>query len=207
MIDLKHAVQEKGYTVAHIKTDSIKIPNADKKIIKFVTDFGKKYGYTFEHEATYDKLCLVNQAVYVGRDTDGHWTAVGKEFQHPYIFKTLFSKEPIEFVDMTEVKAVTTALYLDMNEDLDEDSHDYRFVGRAGSFVPISPGKGGGLLLRQKEDKYHAAPGTKGYRWLESTYVRELGKENDIDQEYFRTLVDEAVDHIREFVPIDEFLD
>ena len=36
MIDLKHEVQERGYTVAHIKTDSIKIPNADKEIIKFV---------------------------------------------------------------------------------------------------------------------------------------------------------------------------
>jgi hypothetical protein len=53
MIDLKHAVQDLGYTVAHIKTDSIKIPNADQKIIDFVFDFGKDYGYTFEHEDTY----------------------------------------------------------------------------------------------------------------------------------------------------------
>ena len=44
MIDLKHAVQEKGFTVAHIKTDSIKIPNATDEIINFVVDFGKKYG-------------------------------------------------------------------------------------------------------------------------------------------------------------------
>lgn len=207
MIDLKHAVQELGYTVAHIKTDSIKIPNADKKIIKFISDFGKKYGYTFEHEATYDKFCLVNDAVYIAKKDSGEWTATGKEFQHPYIFKTLFSKEPIEFRDMCETKAVTTALYLDLNEELDEDIHNYTFVGRAGSFVPVSPGKGGGLLLRQKEDNYHAAPGTKGYRWLESEHVRELGKEKDIDQEYFRNLVDKAADHIKDFVSLDEFLD
>ena len=62
MIDLKHAVQEQGYSAVHIKTDSIKIPNATPEIISFVTDFGKKYGYDFEHEMTYDKFCLVNDA-------------------------------------------------------------------------------------------------------------------------------------------------
>ena len=67
MVDLLQAVQEKGYTVAHIKTDSIKIPDADDKIIKFVMDFGKKYGYEFEHEATYEKMCLVNDAVYIAK--------------------------------------------------------------------------------------------------------------------------------------------
>lgn len=36
-------VQKRGYTVAHIKTDSIKIPNADKKIIDFVFEYGKEY--------------------------------------------------------------------------------------------------------------------------------------------------------------------
>ena len=47
MIDLKEAVQKEGYTVAHIKTDSIKIPDATPEIIKFVKEFGKKYGYIF----------------------------------------------------------------------------------------------------------------------------------------------------------------
>lgn len=207
MIDLKYAIQEQGYQVAHIKTDSVKIPNADQHIIDFIFEFGKKYGYTFEHEATYDKLVLVNDAVYVAKDTGGKWTATGKEFQHPYIFKTLFSKEPIDFIDMCELKAVTTALYLDLNEGLDEDAHNYQFVGKAGTFVPISPGKGGGILLRQKEDRYYAASGSKGYRWLEAQYVRELKKEKDIDIEYYRALVDNAADHINEFVPLTELLD
>ena len=52
MVDLKNEVQKRGFTVAHIKTDSIKIPDATPEIIKFVMDFGKRYGYTFEHEAT-----------------------------------------------------------------------------------------------------------------------------------------------------------
>lgn len=119
MIDLQKAVEAKGYTVAHVKTDSIKIPNADDEIISFVMDFGKKYGYDFEHEATYEKLCLVNEAVYIAKDaSDGHWTAIGTQFQVPYVFKTLFSHEDLEFWDMCETKSVTTALYLDMNEGL-----------------------------------------------------------------------------------------
>ena len=120
MIDLKHAVQERGFTVAHIKTDSIKIPNATPEIISFVMEFGKKYGYNFEHEATYDRMCLVNDAVYIakykGGEHDGEWTATGAQFQVPYVFKKLFSNEEITFEDMCETKAVTSALYLDMNE-------------------------------------------------------------------------------------------
>lgn len=123
MINLKHAVQEKGFTVAHIKTDSIKIPNATPEIIQFVMDYGKKYGYDFEHEATYDRMCLVNDAVYIARYKNddgipGKWTATGAQFAVPYVFKKLFSKEPIEFEDMCEAKSVSTALYLDMNEGL-----------------------------------------------------------------------------------------
>ena len=122
MIDLKHEVQKRGFTVAHIKTDSIKIPNATKEIIDFVMNFGKKYGYTFEHEATYDRMCLVNDAVYICKYKDGKkagkWDATGTQFQIPYVFKTLFSKEPIEFDDMCETKSVTSSLYLDMNENL-----------------------------------------------------------------------------------------
>ena len=128
MVDLKHEVQKRGFTVAHIKTDSIKIPNATPEIIQFVMDFGKRYGYTFEHEATYEKMCLVNNAVYIAKYKDGDWTATGKQFQVPYVFKTLFSKEPITFEDMCETFSVKGALYLDMNEHLpDVSMHEKAF--------------------------------------------------------------------------------
>ena len=125
MVNLKHEVQNRGFTVAHIKTDSIKIPDATPEIIQFVMDYGKLYGYTFEHEATYDRMCLVNDAVYIAKysedeqnDHPGQWTATGAQFAVPYVFKTLFSKEPIRFEDLTETKSCTTALYLDMNEKM-----------------------------------------------------------------------------------------
>lgn len=140
MINLQHEVQMRGYTVAHIKTDSIKIPNADMDIINFVTEYGKLYGYTFEHEATYEKMCLVNDAVYIAKyatadicnelygyvpaDNIKHfkkhnhpWTATGTQFQIPYVFKTLFSKEDITFDDLCVTQQTTSdGLYLDNNE-------------------------------------------------------------------------------------------
>ena len=126
MRTLQDEVVARGFTVAHIKTDSIKIPNATPEIIQFCMDFANKYGYTFEHEATYDRMCLVNDAVYIAKYKDGkhagEWTATGTQFQVPYVFKTLFSKEPIEFNDVCETKSVTSALYLDMNEDLPDVS-------------------------------------------------------------------------------------
>lgn len=206
MIDLKHEVQKRGWTVAHIKTDSIKIPEANKDIIDFVIEFGKKYGYDFEHEVTYEKFCLVNDAVYIAKDTNGKWHAIGAQFSHPYVFKTLFSGEPIEFNDLCETKAVTTALYLDMNEDLPDGEHDYHFVGKAGLFCPIKPGAGGGLLMREKEGKYYAATGTKGYRWLEAEMVKQLNKEDDIDLTYHRTLVDKAIATISKYGDFEWFI-
>lgn len=126
MRTLQDEVQSRGFTVAHIKTDSIKIPDATPEIIQFCMDFATQYGYTFEHEATYDRMCLVNNSVYIAKYKDGkhagEWTATGTQFQIPYVFKKLFSKEPIEFNDLCETKSVTTALYLDRNENLTDVS-------------------------------------------------------------------------------------
>ena len=209
MIDLKYALQEKGYKVVHIKTDSVKIANATPEIISFVFEFGKRYGYDFEHESTYSKFCLVNDAVYIAKEEDGSWTATGAEFQHPFVFKTLFSKEEITFVDMCETKAVTgdSALYLDMNEGIaPEGEHSYQFVGRIGLFCPVKEGAGGGVLVREKEGKYYAATGTKGYRWLEAETLKTLGLFDQIDTTYHNKLVSDAIDHISHFGDFDYFV-
>lgn len=212
MIDLKHAVQELGYTVAHIKTDSIKVPNADQKIIDFVTEFGKKYGYDFEHEATYDRMCLVNNAVYIARygtgSHAGQWTATGAQFAQPYVFKTLFSNEPIGFSDLCETRNVATALYLDMNECLPEDEHNYVFVGKTGQFCPIKKGSGGGVLLRSNKDGkgYSNVTNSKGFRWLESETVMNAGLEAQIDRSYFDELVNDALENMGQYGDVEWFI-
>jgi hypothetical protein len=66
-------------------------------------------------------MCLVNDAVYIARYDNGEWTATGAQFQQPYIFKTLFSGESVDFADLCETKSVTGgAIYLDMNEKLEQ---------------------------------------------------------------------------------------
>jgi hypothetical protein len=204
MVDLAEAVKAKGWTVAHIKTDSIKIPDITDEIVDFVMEFGKRYGYTFEWEATYDKMCLVNDAVYIARyrnddGSAGKWTATGAQFAEPYIFKTMFSHEDLTFDDYCQTKSVSTSMYLDMNESLGEDEHNYIFVGKVGSFCPIKEGCGGGVLLREKDGKYYSVGGTKGFRWLESEVIRNNHMEDLIDMSYFANMADAAVSTIEEF--------
>ncbi len=146
MKTLQDELVERGYTVAGIRTDSIKIPNADNAIIQFCMEFADKYGYSFQHEATYERLALVDKANYIAtymkpemcmekhgyipKDNAKHykkhahpWTSTGDKFQRPYIFKGLFSGEPINFDDLCETKSVSKSdIYLDMNEKLPDVS-------------------------------------------------------------------------------------
>lgn len=197
MIDLKHEVQQRGFIVAHIKTDSIKIPDATPEIIEFVTEFGKKYGYDFEHEVTYDVFCLVNDAVYVARD-ENKWTAVGAQFQHPYVFKTLFTKEPLVFDDFCEMKNVTQGtMYMDFSGtgELENMVH----VGRTGSFVPVT--NDGGVLWRVKDGNKYAVTGTKGLIWVHREVADQRNKEGklNINMDYFEDLKDKAAQAITQF--------
>lgn len=262
-----------GIQVVHLKVDSIKLPNATPETIKFCMEFARKYGYEFDHEATYDRMCLIDKAQYVAAykkpeecekmygyipsDNKKHfrrhnypWTTTGDAFQHPYIFKTLFSGEEIEFKDMCETKSVKdAAIYLDMNEKLPDVSiyekelsrrifnaehdetkryklnselcdwtnndlekkissgHCYQFVGRVGSFYPIRSGCGGGILLSKRRGKFDSMNGSKGYRWLESEAVKELGKEEEYDPGYFDALLNGAIKAAEEFCVFEDFVD
>ena len=258
MVTLKNEIIKKGYKPFHFKTDSVKIADADEKIINFCMDFARKYGYEFEHEATYEKICIVNGSTYIAKysndilngDHAGTWTATAAQFQQPYVFKTLFSHEEIVFKDMCEVKEVKGALYLDMNENLPnvtefeqlkdardkqfndkkltkaqekmifdhqdlsdkqvqnriDKGHCYHFIGKVGEFCPIVQGCGGGELLRFDNGKYSAVTGTKGFRWLESETVKQLGKFDDIDKSYYTKLVDEAVKDISQYTDFEWFV-
>lgn len=238
MMDLKEEVEKRGFDVVHIKTDSIKIPNATPEIIKFVSDFGKKYGFVFDHEATYERMCLIDEAVYIAKYADvkscekmygyapkdnkkhqNEWTATGTKFQIPYVFKTLFSGEPLEFEDYTVTKSVTTAMYLKYGDVV-------KFVGKVGNFMPVLEdnkyGLYGGELVRENVDKngnvkYDSVTGTKkkggkdgAYLWIESEDVRDLPfkleYDDYIDKSYFLALVDDAVISIAEFGSVDEFI-
>lgn len=180
MMDLKHAVQERGYTVAHIKTDSIKIPNADQSIIDFVFDFGKQYGYDFEHEDTYSRLALVNKSTYVCQDQEGSWHATGAQFQDPFVFKKLFTKEPLTKEDFFVTKEVKNAsVFL-----------GDKFIGR---LAEVYASKTGDEMFRVADEKKGSISGTKGYRWKLS---RQWSGHKDIDMSYYKDIVEKAIDAI-----------
>lgn len=233
MVLLKQFVQELGFTVAHIKTDSIKIPGATQAIIDKVSDFGRQYGYDFEHEATYDRMCLVNDAVYIAKydkDSGGEWTATGAQFKHPYVFKRLFTGEQIYFTDLCETKQVSKgAMNLryaegdveigDFHDDMlaspdgktfVDPSADYTHVGRSGSFVPVkednSEGIVGGELLRIVDGKPYAVTGTTGYKWVESDMIRTL-KGEEVNRMMYLDLGDvvEGIGTVADFVDMEYF--
>lgn len=228
MIDLKCYVQDlieegelpKDCRVVHIKTDSIKVacpsrPDMIPAIVDLVSDFGKRYGYDFEHEATYEKFCLVNDAVYIAKygwaekeSKIGTWEAVGAQFQHPYVFKTLFTNETVERADLYETKQVTQgAMYLDydgVGRPAVLDVGQMIFVGRTGSFVPVE--NGGALLWRVKDGKCYAVTGTKDHIWVESQIYEKNPSEYNVDMGYYNKMADKAIDTINKFGDFKEFV-
>jgi hypothetical protein len=242
MVTLKHALKERNIDVIHIKTDSVKIPNATPEDIEFIKEFGAKYGYNFDLEATYKKLCLVNDAVYIayedesvkkGKIVPAHWTATGAEFKHPYVFKKLFSGEPISFRDLCETKQVAKgAMYLYFGESEPENKDDklLRHIGKSGMFVAIAPDNGrfqGGKLLCLRDDKFNAVNGTRNYLWAEAEMLKVLengaiermcfermedavegtGSIADIiDISYYENVSEEAKKSVEKFGNFDEFV-
>lgn len=225
MIDLKEFVQSKGFIVAHIKTDSIKIPDANEFIIEEVKKFGKRYGYDFDHEATYEKMCLVNDAVFIAKVDNGgsddfpYWKAVGTQFQIPYVFKKLFSNEPIKFEDVCTTRSVMKgAMFLDFKPDDATPAtpeQGMAFIGRTGLFVPVR--EDGGTLVRVVDNKPYAVSGTKGYKWQDAEVFKNKYKidpaffeveafEDKIDLDYFNDLAHDAIAAIEKYGSYEEFV-
>lgn len=221
MRTLQDEIEDHGGHIVAIRTDSCKIPNATPKVIQFVQDFAKKYGYEMEHECTYEKMCLVNKSAYIAKYDEygirnkggkhaSEWSATATQFAVPYVFKTMFSKEPLIFDDYCETKEVKTpyAMYLDKNEFLVEDEHNYCYVGRVGQFTPVLEGNGGGLLVKTKGEKYDGVTGTVGYRWLESEEIRNMKLEHPediVDKSYYISQVDKAAEAISKYGDVEWF--
>lgn len=197
MMDLREFIEGEGYQVVHIKTDSVKVPNAKPQLFEAIQAIAEEYGYNFEHEATYDRFCLLNDAVYVARygwaqdeRKIGTWEAVGAQFQHPVVFKALFTGEEILWEDYVETKQVQKGhMYLEHDEGA------RTFIGRFGAFVPVV--SGGQTLLRVDGDKASAVTGTKDFKWALSDVARIEGLE--VDQTYYQDLINEGISAIEKF--------
>ena len=230
MINLKHEIWDRGFKVVHVSTDSIKIANATREIIAFAFDYAKKYGYTFEHEASYDKMVMADHVNYIAhymstekckdlydgfipddnakaeKDKNKHlqgWTVTGDMFANPYAFKSLFTHEEIIFNDKcVTINANKGSLHLIGDEGTDHETDT--FIGTIGQFTPMS--KGGSKLYVLRDGKRNAASGTKGYEFLESTTVEMNHLESDINNDYFNSICDENVKTIENYIPFEQFV-
>lgn len=199
MIDLKYHIESLGYTVVHIKTDSIKVSNADETIINDIQEFARSYGYEMEIAGMYDRMVLIDKAQLIGHnkgEDENSWHAIGAEFAQPFVYKTLFDKsEPLYEKDYLITKTTKAGpMYLG-----DE------FIGKAGEFYPSKTGL---ELTWAKTDeetgevKHNSVTGAKGFKWRLST---ELTKD-DIDMSYFDQMLDTSIEKIKSVGDIKELL-
>lgn len=209
MHTLQENVTKMGYHVIHIKTDSIKIANPDEKVCNYILKFGQHYGITFEVEHTWDRICLVNDAVFVGLHANddpkspGEWETTGKQFQVPFVRKSLFTHEPIEFYDICQTVNVRKGeLHLVFNAETDHEKDN--FIGHISEFVPMKTY--GGTLYCYRDGKRSSPSGTKGQLWMEAEAVKDSGLSEDIDISYWRKQADKAIDTINKFGSFDEFV-
>lgn len=177
MIDLKHALMERGEKVIHIKTDSVKVEKFTEDTWGFIQEFGHKYGYDFEHEAVYTKMVLLDKATYIAKDTNGKWHATGARFKQPYVFKTLFSGEPVLTKDFGLIKQAKRPIYL-----------GDKFIGKAAHvYASIS---GQEMLTKDELDKSAYVQGTKGYKFK---LMSEFTDITDVDVDYYNDLVKDTL--------------
>ena len=152
-------------------------------------------------------MCLINDAVLIGKWDKNHpkhpgeWEAVGARFAEPYVFKTLFSKEPVVFKDFVCVREVKKGhIYMET------PTGAMVFIGGVGGFVPVKEEYGGGKLWRVKDERRYAVSDTKGYLWLPYDMAAELPPDA-IDLNYFRKKVDDACSEIAKYGDLSSFLD
>ena len=201
---LRSELEARGVLAVHYKTDSVKIVDYTEADVEFVVSFAAKYGYTFKIERIFTKMALVNKAELVAKTTTGKWDAVGATFQNPYVYKTLFSKEPLTLKDLSVPHAVKEAsMYLDFKHI---PKGGRRFIGKVGLFVPMIP-EYGGELIRVAKDREGYVSSTKGFYWLEYHQVLESNLEDFIDHSYHRHLVDDAVAKLQTVGDISGFLE
>nr|DAU82563.1 MAG TPA: DNA polymerase [Caudoviricetes sp.] len=184
MVDLKFAIEEQGYKVCHIKTDSVKVPNADEKIIQFVHDFGKqeKYKYKFEHEHTYKRMALINNAVYIAQLEDDSWSPVGAEYANTYLLKRVWTKEELVDRDFFITKQSKGHIYLG-----DE------FVGKVGSIYASKTGAE--CMWTDDDENFKSVTGTKGYLFKQT----DKFDIEDVDFSYYDKV---AVDGLKKIMKV-----
>ena len=122
--------------------------------------------------------------------------------KHAYSASRKFSSTEIEMMERELIDLNKDAAILN---ELISKGHNYIFIGKAGSFCPVKSGQGGGILVREKDGKYYAATGSKGFRWREGESISGSNRIDLIDMGYFENLANTAKKSIEEYGPFEDF--
>lgn len=189
MIEVQLQLQAAGAKVVHVKTDSVKVVNPTDEHRQIIKDLGEQFGYDFDHEATYEKMALVNDAVYVAKvgwnikpHKIGIWEAIGAQFKEPYVYKKLFSKEELFDEDFVTIKnAKVGQIYI-----------NDQFVGKVATIYASVTGYDV-MRVDAEKNKTSFVTGTKNRKWRQS---EEFLGVKDIDMDYYDDLCRKAIDKI-----------
>ena len=173
MVDLRFYLEELGYNVIHIKTDSVKVADITEECVQLIHEFGARpeYNYKFDYEDKYSRLALINNAVYICQSDmkkPGKWSATGAEFRDPYVFKRVWTKEKLVDKDFFITKQSKGHIYLGTE-----------FVGKVGSIYASKSGEE--ALWTTDEENFKYLSETKGHRFKQS----ENFVFTDIDMDYY----------------------
>lgn len=187
MVDLRFYLEDLGYNVIHIKTDSVKVADITDECVDLIHEFGNRpeYNYKFEYEDRYSRLALINNAVYICQSDmkkPGKWSATGAEFRDPYIFKRVWTKEKIEDKDFMITKQSKGHIYLG-NE----------FVGKVASIYASKTGEE--ALWTSDEENFKYVTGTKDFKFRKDTdFVF-----TDVDMLYYDK---KAIDALKKIIKV-----
>ena len=173
MVDLRFYLEELGYNVIHIKTDSVKVADITEECVQIIHEFGARpeYNYKFDYEDRYSRLALINNAVYICQSDmkkPGKWSATGAEFRDPYVFKRVWTKEKLVDKDFFITKQSKGHIYLGTE-----------FIGKVGSIYASKSGEE--ALWTTDEENFKYLTETKGYRFKKSDDFLFT----DIDMDYY----------------------
>lgn len=180
MIQLKQRLWDMGVTVVHVSVDSIKVSGITEDQKNYILNFAKQFGYNFEIEAHFKKLCLLDDTNYLAlqdqadeEPIEPKWVITGSVFDIPVFKKMYLDPQPITVKDYAMVIASSKgALYFRY------DDGRLKFIGRVGEFIPVKTGGHDLLHIDKVAGREGFASGTKGYKMLESIEVSSL---DDVD--------------------------
>ena len=202
MLALKQQLDIRDIEWCHFKTDSVKLVDPSEDDIEFVKEFGKQYGYTFAHEATYSRMALVTKADYIaqyawsdeGDEKIGQWEVVGARFADPVVYKKIFSKEEMTEEDYFLTKTATAPIYL-----------GEEFIGKVAKVYCSNSGQELVRVDHSKEvEKRGAVSGTKNYEWELASRFKGL---KDINMDYYGKKVEAALDIIAKVGRVSDIVD